>query len=211
LGVVDYRRPLETIVPGVLGRVLGVLARTEAELTMRTVAQLADVSVNRAVTVLNELVLLGIVERREAGSSALVRLVQDNEAARWITQLGQLYERVVTRLEKEAGRIAPIPASVVLFGSFARGEAGSASDIDVLIVRPDDLSEGDDRWTDAVGRWTSRARRITGNPVNVVEVGASEVPRLLRRRGSVWSNIAEEGRVLAGADLQSLATGTRAS
>ena len=207
----DYRRPLETIVPGVLGRVLGVLARTEAELTMRTVAQLADVSVNRAVTVLNELVSLGIVERREAGSSALVRLAQDNEAARWITQLGQLYERVVTRLEKEAGRIAPMPASVVLFGSFARGEADSASDIDVLIVRPDDLSEGDDHWTDAVGRWTSRARRIIGNPVNVVEVGASEVPRLLRRRGSVWSNIVEEGRVLAGADLQSLAMGSRAS
>jgi predicted nucleotidyltransferase len=178
---------------------------------MRTVAQLADVSVNRAATVLNELVSLGIVERREAGSSALVRLAHDNEAARSITQLGQLYERVVTRLEKEAGRIAPMPVSVVLFGSFARGEADSASDIDVLIVRPDDLSEGDDRWTDAVGRWTSRARRITGNPVNVVEVGASEVPRLLRRRGSVWSNIAEEGRVLAGADLQSLAMGSRAT
>ena len=207
----NYRRPLETIVPGVLGRVLGVLTRTEAELTMRTVAQLADVSVNRAVTVLNELVSLGIVERRDAGSSALVRLAHDNEAARSITQLGQLYERVVTRLEKEAGRIAPMPASVVLFGSFARGEADNASDIDVLIVRPDDLSEGDERWTDAVGRWTSRAQRTTGNPVNVVEVGASEVPRLLRRRGSVWSNIAEEGRVLAGADLQSLATGTRAS
>ena len=88
--------------PGVRGRVLEVLARTDAELTMRTVARLAGVSVNRAVAVLNSLVSLGVVERREAGSAALVQLVNDNEAARSIVALAQLFDRVLIRLKEEA-------------------------------------------------------------------------------------------------------------
>jgi len=64
----DYVAPIEAVVPGVQGRVLSVLARTDTELTMRSVAQLAGVSVNRAVSVLNHLIALGLVERREAGS-----------------------------------------------------------------------------------------------------------------------------------------------
>ena len=40
----DFARPVEALIPGVQGRVLGVLARTEAEMTIRTVAGLAAVS-----------------------------------------------------------------------------------------------------------------------------------------------------------------------
>jgi hypothetical protein len=46
---VDYANPVEVVIPGVQGKVLGVLARTETELTMTTVAKLAGVSINRAV------------------------------------------------------------------------------------------------------------------------------------------------------------------
>ena len=56
----DYVHPVEAVIPGVQGRVLAVLARTETELTMRTVAELAGASANRATTVLNRLVHLGI-------------------------------------------------------------------------------------------------------------------------------------------------------
>ena len=65
----DYVESLETIIPGTQGRVLGVLARTDSEMTMRRVAQLAGISPNRAVAVLRRLVSLGVVERREAGAA----------------------------------------------------------------------------------------------------------------------------------------------
>ena len=86
----DYVNPVEALIPGVQGRVLTVLARTEAELTMRSVAELAGVSANRATVVLNRLVRLGIVERRDVGASALVRLVRENEAARSVLSLVDL-------------------------------------------------------------------------------------------------------------------------
>jgi hypothetical protein len=43
----DYVEPVEALLPGVQGKVLGVLARNEAELSVRAVARLARVSPSR--------------------------------------------------------------------------------------------------------------------------------------------------------------------
>lgn len=61
----DYRRPVEALIPGVQGRVLGVLARTSTDLTMRAVAELGGVSPQQASVVIGKLVELGVVERRD--------------------------------------------------------------------------------------------------------------------------------------------------
>ena len=119
----DYVNPVEALIPGVQGRVLTVLARTETELTMRSVAELAGASANQATVVLNRLVRLGIVERRDVGAFALVRLVRENEAARSVLSLVDLRQGVLARLAGEARKIRPAPACLVVFGSFARGDA----------------------------------------------------------------------------------------
>ena len=81
---------------------------------------------------------------------------------------------------REAARlIKPAPLSLVVFGSFARGEAGPDSDVDVLAVRPDEAADLEDVWTDSLGRWVGVAGRITGNPVRLIEVDLEE----LRRKG----------------------------
>ena len=67
----DFVRPIEAIVPGVQGRVLSVLAETTADINMRTIARLADVSLAQASRVLARLVELGVVERRDVPPSSL--------------------------------------------------------------------------------------------------------------------------------------------
>ena len=143
---------------------LTVLARTEVELTIRSVAELAGVSANRATVVLNRLVRLGLVERRDVGAAALVRLARDNEAARAVLLLAELRNGVLTRLAAEAKKIRPAPVCLVVFGSFARGEAHENSDIDVLAVAPPEAQFDDGGWTAALGQWTDQAARIAGNP-----------------------------------------------
>jgi predicted nucleotidyltransferase/DNA-binding transcriptional ArsR family regulator len=207
---VDYTRPVEALIPGVQGRVLGVLARTTSELTMRAVAELAGVSPQQASVVLGRLVELGIVERRDVPPVALVRLTRDNLAAQSVVSIAELHRVAVDRLVALAAAINPAPASLVLFGSFARAEATTGSDVDVLAVRPLGLSSADDAWTDSLGSWTDQASRALGNPVNVVEAAAEEVPTLLRRKTpSLWRDIATEGIVLAGASLDELGTTAR--
>jgi DNA-binding transcriptional ArsR family regulator len=80
--LVDFRRPVHAVIPGVQGRILAVLAETTAELNLRTIARLADVSPAQASRVLPQLVKLGLVKSREAPPSALFTLINDNIAAR---------------------------------------------------------------------------------------------------------------------------------
>ena len=201
----DYVEPVEALLPGVQGKVLGVLARNHTELSMRAVARLARVSPQQASVVLGHLIDLGLVERRDVPPVALVRLSPDNLAAQTVAALADLRQTALDRLTDLAASISPAPASLVVFGSFARGQASSGSDIDVLAVRPAGLSSNDDGWTDSLGAWADRARRIVGNPVNLLEISAEELPELLGRPApSLWSEIATEGVLLLGAPVDTL-------
>lgn len=202
----DYRYPVQAVIPGVQGHVLAVLAATDTELTMRTVAKLAGVSVNRAVSVLNGLVELGIVRRRDAGRSALVALDRENEVGRLVTSLGSLRTRVVDRMREAAQSIRPRPTSIVLFGSLAAGTASAASDVDVLVVRAVGVDEHDGQWLESLGAWSDLATRIVGNPVNALVVGELEVPVLLRSRRQLWREIADTGVVLLGSSIDDVGT-----
>jgi predicted nucleotidyltransferase len=201
----DYCEPVEALLPGVQGKVLGVLARNNAELSMRAVARLAGVSPQQSSVVLGHLIELGLVDRRDVPPVALVRLSPDNLAAQTVAALAGLRQTVLDRLTDFAALISPAPASLVVFGSFARGQAGAASDLDVLVVRPAGVPGDDDGWTDSLGAWTDRARRIVGNPVNLVEVSADELPELLSRpTPSLWSEIVTDGVVLLGAPINTV-------
>jgi hypothetical protein len=203
---VDYRRPVEAVIPGVQGRVLGVLARAGSDLTMRAVAELAGVSAQQASVVIGRLVDLGVLDRRDVPPASLVRLAADNLAAQTVISLAGLRRTAIDRLRELAADITPAPASLVVFGSFARGEAGPDSDVDILVVRPAGLPGDSDEWTDSVGKWIDHAIRALGNPVSLIELAAEEIPALIGRKGpSVWQDAAQEGIVVAGSPLSELA------
>lgn len=203
----DFVRPVQSLIPGAQGRVLGVLARTTAELNLGTVARLAGVSAAQASRVLPRLVALGVVERRDVPPSSLYRMVGENLMARAVLDLVDVRDRTIDRLRVAAGAISPAPASLMLFGSFARGEAVAESDIDMLVVRRADVDEDDERWNGSLGVWVE-ARRVTGNPVNCLEVSDAEVAGRLRSRKPLWRDIQRDGVLLVGKPLESF-TGIR--
>jgi predicted nucleotidyltransferase len=201
---VDFKRPVQAVVPGSPGRILAVLAETTGELSLRTIARLAGVSPAQASRVLPQLVRLGIVERREAPPTALFRFVHENVASQFVLGLSRSRDYVLGELGRRAETLGVRPLSVVVFGSLARGEADEASDIDVLFVRPEGLDH--DYWSASVEEWRRSARLLTGNQVEVLEADASEVGRLLRSHKPLWKDIGQEGVVVFGVDLEQLRT-----
>ena len=193
----DYSRPLEAVIPGTTGKVLGVLARTHAELPIRRVAQLAHVSRDRASVEIRRLVVLGIVSRREVAGASLVKLERTNAAALALLALADARSTAIARLSELAKSIEPAPASLALFGSFARGTDDAESDLDVLAVRSDEVEPDDPPWLDSFGNWQDLARVVVGNPVNVIETSRHELPALSRTR-SLWRTIVEDAITLAG-------------
>jgi hypothetical protein len=204
---VDFIRPVQAVIPGAQGRILAVLAETTAELNLRTIARLSGVSLAQASRTLPALVGLRIVERREAPPSALFRLVPENVAARAITALTQSRQTVLDDLGASAGALTPAPSSVIVFGSFARGEADAESDLDVILVRSREVDEDDPAWRSATEQWRGRARRLAGNAVQLLEVGEPEAPRLLRSRKPLWVDVQRDGLVIFGRTLADLKEG----
>lgn len=200
----DYRQPVEALIPGAQGRILGVLARSGAPLNLRTLARLAGISPGQASRVLPRLVELGAVRRTEVPPSALFELPKHNFAADLVRALSDAPGALLQEMRKTTARLRPAPASVVLFGSAATGEAGADSDIDLLVVRPAGDTD-DDAWTPAIMKWTAHIREFSGNPVNVLEENEEDIPRLLRSRRSLWDSIRSQGVLLSGKSLDELA------
>lgn len=200
----DFVRPIEAIVPGAQGRVLAVLAETTAELNLRTIAQLAGISQAQASRLLPDLVALGVVERREVPPASLFRLVPEHVASQVLLALARSTDTGLSAMGRLAGALPQPPVSVIVFGSFARREAEVGSDIDVVVVRPADIDEDDDAWSTSLEAWRRAVRRLTGNPVEVLEVSADEAATKLAGRSQVWADIRRDGRVVYGLGLDEL-------
>ena len=93
---------------------------------------------------------------------------------------------------------------MIVFGSFARGEADEQSDLDTIVVRPDDVPEDDDAWASAVESWRNDARAITGNRVAVLEVSYAEVRTRLASDTTLWRDVIRDGIVVHGLAIDEL-------
>jgi predicted nucleotidyltransferase len=202
--VVDFQRPVQALIPGAQGRILAVLAGTTAELNLRSIARVSGVSVAQASRVLPWLVELGVVERREVPPSALFTLVRENVASRLVLALADAHHVVLGELGQRAAAMSPSPVSLIVFGSFARGVADAASDLDLLVVRPAEVDDDDARWREGVDELLEGASRLSGNSVELVEVDEHDARVFLGRRKTLWRDIMRDGIVVHGLGFDEL-------
>ena len=84
------------------------------------------------------------------------------------------------------------PQRIVLFGSYARGDADDASDLDLMVVKSQVTNRAQEMLQ------LSRALRPLRVPVDVLLVSADELARLGQQPGPVYWWALQEGRVLHG-------------
>src|SRR5260370_29062545 len=125
---VDFAEPLQALIPGATGRVLGVLVHTSKPLSGRAIAQLAGISSAQAARILPRLVELGLVESQSSPPSILYAFVPDHVAARPLQAFTRLALNFVEQLGAEIASLRPVPACVVVYGSFAPHQARIDSD-----------------------------------------------------------------------------------
>lgn len=205
----DFVHPVHSVIPGVQGRILAVLAETTAELNLRAIASIANVSEAQASRVLPRLIAIGLVERREVPPSALFRLVPDHIAAGPILALSRSRDRMIRHMRQIAEELPVPPASVIIFGSFARGQADADSDIDTVMIRPTSVSESDEAWSSSVQQWIARVGDVSGNRVEVLEADEDDVSARLNRGGNVWQDIERDGLTICGRTLDSFRSDSR--
>lgn len=199
----DIAYPHRGIWPTLDGDVFVVLCSTTRGLTGREVARLAKRgSPSGVLKVLERLVEHGFVHRTEAGRAFLYTFNRDHLAASAIEQLTDLRGLLISRLRTALARWDPAPVSAVLFGSAARGDGGTDSDIDVLLVSPTGMTT--DAWRVRVERLTKDVYRWTGNHAAILEVEEGQLRRLVRERVLIASELRRDAVQLAGVPITSL-------
>jgi predicted nucleotidyltransferase len=159
----DLSSPLRTIAPGLGSAVLQVLAGTQSGLSASQIAHLSDRGTRVGqLPVLTRLVEHGLVIADPANRGFLYRLNRSHVLAEAILSAARARAVILDRLTEAAQVLRPAPVSVSAFGSFARGEAGPDSDLDMLIVTATDAELGDD-WEQQLQKLEDQVLSWTGN------------------------------------------------
>jgi len=147
--------------------------------------------------VLNRLSEHGLVDRQEAGRALLFTLNREHLAAPAVTLLAGMRAELVRRLCRsiESWSVVPIHASI--FGSAARGDGDTKSDIDLFIVRPKD-SDDDPVWREQLDRLATSVHRWTGNHAGITEVAEIEIPRLREKAPPTVAELKRDAVLLFG-------------
>lgn len=177
----DLARPARSVVPTLAAEVLVALAGARRPLTGRQVASLAGGSQRGVASVLHHLEASGLVDVQPAGSALLYSLNREHVAADAVRSLVDLRGRLFRRISDRFGQWRHAPVAAAVFGSAARGDGDTASDIDLFVVRPQEIDESDADWSRDVAALRAAVLRWSGNPCSVVEVTPSQVRAMVER------------------------------
>jgi hypothetical protein len=189
--------PTRSITPTLDGPVLAVLASAGGPLTVGDVAKRvvrgSEIGVRRCLA---RLVEEGIVKATEMGRNRVHELNRDHLGAPVADLLAGMRPKMFDRIRSEIVKWRPKPYYACVFGSAARGDGDTSSDIDVLLVHlpfPGDpkppkhqglLDSLAQKWSEPMyasaseaRRWPAQVDRLreqirvwTGNSAQIVDI-----------------------------------------
>lgn len=169
----NLAEPADLVMPHATAALLRVLVRAEASFSIRQLARLAEVSAPRAVEIVNRASERGLILVEQAGRSRMCRFNREHLAANAIIDLVTMRERILLALESEITSWSIQPLHASLFGSAARGDGGTESDIDVLVIRPEEAVEN--IWDEQKYASGLRLMAKIGNSVSWFDISVAEL------------------------------------
>ena len=208
----DLSRPLAVVTPTLDAAVLHALAATTAWASGAQVHRLAGAGSSDGVRkVLARLVEQGIVLADEHPHATLYVLNRDHVAAGPIVALTRLRADIVDRIAAAVTDWQPPVVHASLFGSFARGEAATASDIDVLLIRSPAAADDIESRTVQLDRLAADIRLWTGNRAQIIAITLETLTGMITDNDPLVESWRADHVHLAGARLLDLLREARTS
>ncbi len=184
-----FGEPFGGLLPGARGAVLSVLLRTGAPMTGRQVHGLMSDShslspVQEALKVLTQ---LGIVRTETVGRAGVHTINEDHYA---VPPLRALADPITALRSVIEGAVNSEVECVMVFGSIARGEANTSSDIDLAVIAAAGW-DGRVELEDAVGTGL-------GNHCDVLVFTRTELAKLARAGEPIVHDVLRDGIALVG-------------
>jgi len=194
-------RPLEDLLSNNFALVIRRMAMVSDELSGRRIAYLSGVPPVSAARVLSTLVEVGLVKSRYLGQSKVYQLNRDHVLWGGLELILGSAARVEARIVELTTSFAPRSTTVAVFGSFARGDAGPQSDIDIVLVSKDEADP--DRRFDLADALSVQLATFTGNSVDIIDIVDADLENLVLSDDALVSSWNADARTVHGPDLKS--------
>jgi predicted nucleotidyltransferase len=184
-----FNEPFGGVIPGARGAVLAALLRTDIPLTGRQIHALVsdEYSLWTVQEALKALTQLGIVNTQTVGRAGVHTINEDHIC---VAPLRVLLDPITALTNTVREAVGHDVKTVILFGSIARGEANSHSDVDLAVIAPADW-DGRTDLEDAV-------RTRLGNNCDVLVFTSEDFTRLADIGEPVVREILASGVALIG-------------
>ncbi|CAB4828905.1 MAG: hypothetical protein F2903_09175 [Actinobacteria bacterium] len=191
----DLSRPIASVMPNGHGAVLAVLARTDEGLSGRRISELTQGGLSQKGTnnILTELVDSGIALCQDAPPAKLYRLNRKHLAANAIVVLSHLRRRLFQAIGNSISLWKIKPQEVWVFGSAARGDGSTKSDIDIAIIRSDGIDSDDETWNSQLHLLSEDVLGWSGNHASILQYTVSEFSKLRTNGERVFEEILQDG------------------
>ncbi|MEK0443436.1 MAG: hypothetical protein RL507_289 [Actinomycetota bacterium] len=202
----DISSPISSVIPGVPGVILQVLARTTQPLTGSGIADLVAPRWSRAgvTKALHGLVESGLVTCMPAGRANLYTLNREHVAATPVLELSHLRATLIDRISAAVRAWPTAATAVYVYGSLARSSGNSSSDIDLLVVRPRHVRESNEEWSSQILRLTDNVHEWSGNHCEILEYTVVELQRLVKRKDALILSLRRDAQLVAGQRVRGL-------
>ncbi len=182
-----------------LVRTVRALAAHGGSLAVTDIARRTELTLPSVRAALRRLLDLEVVSAIGAGRSMVCGLRHDHPLVPVLVRLFRA-ERdqaatVLRAVREAAGRLAPAPWAVWLYGSVARREDDAASDIDIALVT---VAPEPSVQADALRDAVARTHVVSAERVSVVTMAPADVRRAARKKTLFWENLKRDAVVLLG-------------
>ena len=187
------QHPLAAVAPTLGTSVLSVLAGADTSFTVTRIHNVLEqkVSPTGIRKALAPLVAQGLVSEVVLGKTHAYSLNRRHLLAEPLLAMTNAKERLLVKIETLVESWPIQPVAVTLFGSAARGDMHFDSDIDILVVFPDDASQ--DVVDEVVYSLAEQVTGWTGNDVRPLVYRTAEVTP-----APIFDSIVSEGITVAG-------------
>lgn len=192
----DLSRPAFDLFGSNEGRLLHRLAVLTEGTSGRRIHELSGVkSLRTTQQILERLVIIGLVDVRGTGAVNLYSLNRHHilwEPVNQVLEAPAALERKIGEIL--SATVGPRMVGAALYGSFARGEGGRDSDIDIFVLWADEpVADERIELLDAV---SERIRRLSGNSAQMLPMTSDELESLVEAGDPLIASLRADARAL---------------
>jgi predicted nucleotidyltransferase len=198
----DVARPASVVMAPGTAAVLHALAGTTRPVGIRELGRIAGVSPNRAHQVIRTLAEHGLVTVEDHAALRLCQLNRTHLLAEPVMALVDLRRRLFEFLTEEISSWEAHPLHASVFGSAARGDGDTSSDIDLLVICRDDVDE--ETWDEQLYESGRRIYAATGNEPAWFSITTSDLARAVETDEPVVRDWQRDAVHLVGQRLTTL-------